>query len=81
MQQVETAEFFPVPVAAELTGELICYGRSVIHAEWPRAEEGTQADEVNPWGVEMFRTVQPFEPSDAAAGDGARQVARPDVRP
>jgi hypothetical protein len=62
-QQVETAQFFPAPVAAELTGQLICYGRSVIHVEWPRAEEGTQGDEVNPWGVEMFRTVQPFDPS------------------
>jgi Protein of unknown function (DUF4239) len=61
-QQVETAQFFPAPVAAELTGELICYARSVIHVEWPRAEEGTGGDEVNPWGVELFRTVQPFEP-------------------
>lgn len=62
VQQVETAQFFPEPVAAELTGELICYARSVIYDEWPRAEEGTQGDEVNPWGVELFRTLQPVEP-------------------
>jgi Protein of unknown function (DUF4239) len=62
-QQLETAQFFPAPVASELSGELICYGRSVIHVEWPLAEEGVQSDEVNPWGVALFRTVQPFQPS------------------
>ena len=45
-QQVETAQFFPAAMATELTGELICYGRSVVHDEWPRAETGTPADEV-----------------------------------
>src|SRR5918995_3800553 len=35
-QQVETAQFFPPAMATELTGELICYGRSVVHDEWPR---------------------------------------------
>jgi hypothetical protein len=57
-QQVETAQFLGTPVAAELTGELVCYGRSVIHTEWPRAESGSLGDEINPWGVELFRTFQ-----------------------
>ena len=61
-QQVETAQFFPATLATELTGELICYGRSVVHDEWPRSEAGKKSDEVNPWGVELFRTVVPFEP-------------------
>ena len=30
-QQVETAQFFAGAVGAELTGELICYGRSVVY--------------------------------------------------
>ena len=64
-QQVETAQFFPAALARELTGELICYGRSVVHAEWPRAEAGEQGDEVNPWGVELFRTLVPFQPASA----------------
>jgi hypothetical protein len=64
-QQVETAQFFPTPVAAELTGELVCYGRSVVHVEWPQAEAGTGGDEINPWGVELFRTIVPFEPETA----------------
>jgi hypothetical protein len=69
-QQVETAQFLGAPVAGALTGELVCYGRSVIHTEWPRAESGSLGDEINPWGVELFRTfqtVQPQTPSQEAA--------------
>jgi hypothetical protein len=61
-QQVETAQFLGAPVAGELTGELVCYGRYVIHTEWPRAESGTLGDEINPWGVRLFVTVQAAEP-------------------
>ena len=69
-QQVETAQFLGPAVAGELTGELVCYGRSVVHIEWPRTESGDQGDEINPWGVELFRTirtVQPQTPSEEAA--------------
>jgi hypothetical protein len=61
-QQVETAQFLGAPVADELTSELVCYGRSVIHTEWPRAESGSLGDEINPWGVELFRTLQTVQP-------------------
>ena len=61
-QQVETAQFLGTPAAAKLTGQLVCYGRSVVYAEWPRAESGTAGDAINPWGVKMFRTFQAFEP-------------------
>lgn len=57
-QQVETAQFLPDAFSRDLTGELICYARSVIHLEWPRAEAGTLGDDINPWGVEMFRTIK-----------------------
>ena len=69
-QQVETAQLLGVRVAGELTGELVCYGRSVVYAEWPRAESGSLGDEINPWGVELFRTletVQPRTPSQETA--------------
>jgi hypothetical protein len=65
-QQVETAQFFPAAVRAELTGQLICYGRSVVFDEWGRMEAGTQGDAINPWGVGLFRTVQGVEPRTAA---------------
>ena len=69
-QQVETAQFLGRAVAAELTGELVCYGRSVVHVEWPRAEGGTLGDEINPWGVGSSgrsKTVQPRTASEEAA--------------
>jgi hypothetical protein len=65
-QQVETAQLFPRSAADELTGELVCYGRSVVHLEWPRAEAGTQGDEINPWGAELFRTLEGVEPRTAS---------------
>jgi amino acid transporter len=71
-QQVETAQFMPEPAGDELTGELVCYGRSIVHEEWPRAEAGELGDTVNPWGAELFRTlkaVQPRTPSEQSAYD------------
>jgi len=65
-QQVETAQFFAGAVGAELTGELICYGRSVVYEEWERMEDGTLGDAINPWGVELFRTLQSIEPETAS---------------
>jgi amino acid transporter len=69
-QQVETAQFLPQPAAEKLTGELVCYGRSVVYLEWPRAEAGELGDDVNPWGAELFRTlktVNPQTPSEQSA--------------
>jgi hypothetical protein len=69
-QQVETAQFLGAPVATELTGELICYGRSVVYSEWPRQESGDLGNAINPWGVELFHTfkiVQPKTPGEEAA--------------
>ena len=65
-QQVETAQFLGAAVSAELTGELVCYARSVVYEEWPRMESGTQGDAINPWGVELFHTLRTFEPQKAS---------------
>ncbi len=64
-QQVETAQFFPPSVAGELTGELICYARSVAGVQWERMEADTLGEEVNPWGAELFRTLRTVEPQTA----------------
>ncbi len=61
-QQVETAQLFPPAVAGELTGELVCYARSVAGVQWERMEAGTLGEDLNPWGVELFRTLQKVEP-------------------
>jgi hypothetical protein len=65
-QQVETAQFFPAATRDELTGELVCYARSVVNGEWDRMQAGTQGDTINPWGVELFRTVHGVEPNSAS---------------
>ena len=36
LQQLETVQFLPASVAPQLSGELVCYGRAVVHQEWPR---------------------------------------------
>src|SRR5436190_23505721 len=33
--QFETVQLLPESVRARLSGELVCYARSVIHQEWP----------------------------------------------
>jgi hypothetical protein len=65
-QQVETAQFFPAAFRRKLTGQLICYARSIVHDEWQRMEAGTQGDAINPWGVALFHTVQQVDPKTAA---------------
>jgi hypothetical protein len=66
-QQYEVAHLLPAPHGRRLAAELICYGRSVIHEEWPRMEDGTQTSAMNPWGVALFRTLEDVEPRAAAA--------------
>jgi ABC-type multidrug transport system fused ATPase/permease subunit len=65
-QQVETAQLFESPEREDLTGELVCYARSVVHVQWDRMEDGTIGEHLNPWAVEMFQTLQTVEPKTAA---------------
>jgi len=63
-QLVETAQFLPSRVGGELTGELVCYGRSVVHGEWDRMSSGTQGDAINPWGLALFGTLKSIQPAN-----------------
>ena len=49
-----------------LSGDLVCYARAVVHREWPRLEDGTLGEELNPWGAAMFRTIETVEPKRAS---------------
>ncbi len=69
-QQVQTAQQLPESVSADLTGDLVCYARSIIHVEWPRMENGTLGDDINPWGVAMFETLR-----DVELGSPAQEAA------
>jgi hypothetical protein len=69
-QQFETAQFLPAEARDRLTGELVCYARSVVNEEWPRMEDGTVGDAINPWSVALFRslkTVSPGTPAEEAS--------------
>jgi hypothetical protein len=64
-QQVQTAQFLPEDSAGQLTGELTCYARSVAGGEWDAMSQGTLGNAINPWGVEMFRTIKQVDPRTA----------------
>jgi hypothetical protein len=72
-QQVETAQLLPDDSTGTLTGQLVCYGRSVIEDEWPRMQAGTIGDSINPWGVAQFTTLESLEPATAAEGSAYDQ--------
>ncbi|MBD7982310.1 bestrophin-like domain [Oerskovia merdavium] len=61
-QQLQTAQFLPQDVAFTLSGQLVCYARSVSTTEWEALADGRLGEAVNPWGVEMFRTIKGVEP-------------------
>ena len=67
-QQYETAQFLG-DATAELGGELICYGRFVVRREWPKMQDGSLGDQLNPWGLALFQTLEGVEP------DGPSQEA------
>jgi hypothetical protein len=66
VQQYEMAQFLPDAARLRLSGELICYGRSVVGQEWPRMEAGSESGAVNPWGLAMFRTMETLQPTTGA---------------
>src|SRR4051795_9373764 len=65
-QQFEVAQLLPPAQGRGLAGELVCYGRSVVHDEWPRMREKRQTDAMNPWGVALFRTLRTVDPRTAS---------------
>ena len=64
-QQVENSLAFPQPASGRLTGDLVCYGRSVVYDEWDAMVAGRAVDAVNPWGVRLFQTVRTVDPQTA----------------
>ena len=60
-QQFETAQLLPTPTRDRLAGQLICYGRFVVHEEWPDMESG-HTSLLNPWGVALFQTIRVTDP-------------------
>jgi fumarate reductase subunit D len=66
IQQFETAQFLPAAQRDRMAGEVVCYGRSVVHQEWPQMEAGKGGDAINPWGLALFRSLKLAEPESAS---------------
>src|ERR1700710_1773568 len=49
IQQFETAQLLPATVRDSMSGEIVCYGRTVVHQEWPQMQDGKGGDTINPW--------------------------------
>src|SRR5881392_1804278 len=65
-----TAEFFPPAQRDPLEGVLICYGRAVIHDEWPAMKLGERSPVVQIW-VNRFqgglKQLHPQTPAEQSA--------------
>ena len=65
-QQFETAQFMPPAVRPALSGALVCYGRTVVHQEWPQMEHGQGGALINPWSIALFHSLKAAKPVSAA---------------
>jgi hypothetical protein len=65
VQQFETAELLPPAIHDRMTGQLVCYARSVVQQEWPQMEDGEGGDTINPWAIALFRSLRVADPSSA----------------
>ncbi len=61
-EQAETAQLFSPDVADRLSGQLVCYARSVAGVQWQRMTAGTLGDDLNPWAGTLFQTIQTIDP-------------------
>jgi Protein of unknown function (DUF4239) len=66
LQQFETAQLMPPAVRHRLTGELVCYARSVVNQEWPQMAAGNASNTLNPWGGALFQTLRVTQPKIAS---------------
>jgi hypothetical protein len=66
VQQFETAELLPPAVRDRMTGAIVCYGRSVVHQEWPQMQDGKGGDTINAWSIALFRSLQLVNPKSAS---------------
>ena len=60
-QQFETAQLMPVASRDAVAGQLICYGRYVVHREWPDMRSGSTTL-LSPWSVVLFEEIQDTNP-------------------
>jgi Protein of unknown function (DUF4239) len=64
-QQFETARLMPPAVSDRMTGQIVCYGRSVVHQEFPQMADGNSGDTINPWAIALFQSLEVAKPNGA----------------
>src|SRR3954466_16178261 len=60
--QFETVQYLPPVARHRLSGDLVCYARTVLHQEWPGMTSGTLGDGPNPWGLALFEGLRATHP-------------------
>jgi hypothetical protein len=66
LQLSRTAEFFPAEQRDPLEGTLVCYGRAVIHEEWPAMKHGLRSPVVQVWVNGLERNLHHLQPDTPA---------------
>jgi len=61
-----TAEFFPPAERDPIEGVLICYGRAVIHQEWPAMKHGDRSPIVQGWVNRLEEGLHELRPETPA---------------
>jgi hypothetical protein len=56
LDMFKSAGLFPASERDELRADFVCYGRAVIHQEWPAMRHGERAPVVDGW-ITAYRTV------------------------
>jgi Protein of unknown function (DUF4239) len=66
VQQFETAQLLPTALGNRMSGEIVCYGRTVVNQEWPQMQDGKGGDTINPWSIALFRSLRLVNPKTAS---------------
>src|SRR5215813_2939430 len=66
LQLSRTAAFFPPAERFPIEGTLICYGRAVIHDEWPAMKNGDRSQVVQGWVNRLEEGIRAIKPVGTA---------------
>jgi hypothetical protein len=66
LQLSRTAEFFPAEQREPIEGDLLCYGRAVVHEEWPAMKHGLRSPVVQIWVNGLERSLHRLQPDTPA---------------
>jgi Protein of unknown function (DUF4239) len=66
VQLSRTVEFFPPAERDPIEGVLICYGRAVIHDEWPAMKQGSRSPVVQVWVNRFQGDLKQLDPHTEA---------------